>query len=213
MIALQTLKKRSAERMGKVKPIVKEKALLLIARAYEEKICVQISSGYRSLERQAALYGQGRKDYVWRGKSYGSAGPIVTNAKPGQSVHNEGRAVDFFLVTSDGSKALWNVDNRWKRVAAIAKEIGFLWGGDWSSFPDYPHLEWSESSYDVLRRGDKGRAVSELQRTLCASGYHLKIDGSFGPRTEAAVKQFQEDHAIEVDGLVGPITQSLLSRH
>ena len=29
------------------------------------------------------------------------------------------------------------------RAAAIAKEMGFEWGGDWSSFPDRPHLQWS----------------------------------------------------------------------
>ena len=29
------------------------------------------------------------------------------------------------------------------RAAAIAKEMGFEWGGDWTSFPDRPHLQWS----------------------------------------------------------------------
>ena len=28
-------------------------------------------------------------------------------------------------------------------AAAIAKEMGFDWGGDWTSFPDRPHLQWS----------------------------------------------------------------------
>ena len=28
-------------------------------------------------------------------------------------------------------------------AAAIAKEMGFDWGGDWKSFPDRPHLQWS----------------------------------------------------------------------
>ena len=29
------------------------------------------------------------------------------------------------------------------QAAAIAKEMGFEWGGDWKSFPDRPHLQWS----------------------------------------------------------------------
>lgn len=29
------------------------------------------------------------------------------------------------------------------KAAAIAKEMGFEWGGDWKSFPDRPHLQWS----------------------------------------------------------------------
>ena len=32
------------------------------------------------------------------------------------------------------------------------------------------------------------------------------IDGKFGPRTETAVKAFQRDKGLQVDGIVGPIT-------
>ena len=55
---------------------------------------VQISAGYRSLEEQATLYGQGRV-YSYNGKNYSNlAKPNVTNAKPGQSYHNYGLAID-----------------------------------------------------------------------------------------------------------------------
>ena len=30
------------------------------------------------------------------------------------------------------------------QAAAIAKEMGFEWGGDWKSFPDRPHIQWSD---------------------------------------------------------------------
>ena len=30
-----------------------------------------------------------------------------------------------------------------KKAAAIAKQMGFEWGGDWKSFPDRPHIQWS----------------------------------------------------------------------
>lgn len=30
------------------------------------------------------------------------------------------------------------------KAAAIAKRMGFEWGGDWKSFPDRPHLQWSD---------------------------------------------------------------------
>ncbi|MCA0971529.1 M15 family metallopeptidase [Halobacillus litoralis] len=210
MIKLETLKQRSRKRMGQVETIVLKKALHVIELSYEEGVFVQISSGYRSWEEQAGLYGQGRPDYVWNGKAYGSGGPIVTYARPGESVHNEGRAVDFFLVTRDGTKALWEVDENWRRVAEIAKSLGFRWGGDWTSFRDYPHLEWPESRKATLKRGDTGAGVSEIQRRLDALGYCLQIDGRFGPQTEGVVKQFQEDHAVDVDGIVGPVTKELL---
>ena len=213
MISMETLIQRSVNKMGNVREPVRRKAVELIELAYAEGIYVQISSGYRSYEEQAKLYGQGRPDYHWNGIKYGHEGRIVTHARPGESVHNEGRAVDFFLVSSDGKTALWTVNDRWRRVAAIAKSLGFNWGGEWHSFPDYPHLEWPRTNASVYQRGDTGSAVKEVQRKLLDHGYHLGehgVDGRFGPVTEAAVRQFQEDHAIDVDGIVGPVTQALL---
>lgn len=58
--------------------------------------------------------------------------------------------------------------------------------------------------HPVLRRGSEGEAVSELQRRLKALGYATgPVDGSFGPRTEAAVSAFQAARRILVDGIVG----------
>lgn len=63
----------------------------------------------------------------------------------------------------------------------------------------------------VLRKGDRGQAVKELQEALKSLGYDPgPIDGVFGPRTEAAVKAFQRAAGIAVDGIVGPVTWSKL---
>ena len=57
-------------------------------------------------------------------------------------------------------------------------------------------------------RGDDVRAV---QTALTEQGYTPgSIDASYGPKTEKAVKAFQEDKALEVDGIVGPITWAAL---
>jgi hypothetical protein len=53
----------------------------------------------------------------------------------------------------------------------------------------------------VLRFGSKGADVAFLQRWL-----GLSDDGSFGPKTEAAVKRYQRDHKLVADGVVGPKT-------
>lgn len=58
----------------------------------------------------------------------------------------------------------------------------------------------------VLKRGKKGTAVKYLQWFLNNKGYKLSIDGSFGPATEKAVKQFQHDKALVEDGIVGAKT-------
>jgi peptidoglycan hydrolase-like protein with peptidoglycan-binding domain len=61
-----------------------------------------------------------------------------------------------------------------------------------------------------LRSGARGAAVSQLQRSLNASGARLAVDGSFGPKTLSAVKSFQRSAGIGVDGVVGPKTWSAL---
>ena len=56
------------------------------------------------------------------------------------------------------------------------------------------------------KRGSKGKKVRSIQEWLCLHGFHICIDGIFGPATENAVLQFQEKESIEVDGIVGKIT-------
>lgn len=65
----------------------------------------------------------------------------------------------------------------------------------------------------VLKRGAKGEAVKSLQQLLIAKGYDCGpkgADGSFGAATEEAVKKYQADHKLAVDGSVGRATWSSL---
>lgn len=41
---------------------------------------------------------------------------------------------------------------------------------------------------------------------------NLEVDGFIGPKTKAAVEQFQKDHGLVVDGLPGQITQGVLGQ-
>jgi len=58
----------------------------------------------------------------------------------------------------------------------------------------------------VLTSGAEGRQVQLLQKTLAG----VKVDGVFGPETEAAVRAFQASRGLAVDGIVGPQTSSAL---
>jgi hypothetical protein len=61
----------------------------------------------------------------------------------------------------------------------------------------------------VLRKGAKGDQVKALQRMLYAMGYDLGkalIDGDFGSKTDAAVRAYQKNKGLGVDGVVGPAT-------
>jgi hypothetical protein len=52
--------------------------------------------------------------------------------------------------------------------------------------------------------------VKALQTDLNRFGFSLQVDGSFGSETEAAVHQFQQDHGLLPDGIVGPQTWAAL---
>lgn len=66
----------------------------------------------------------------------------------------------------------------------------------------------SHSSSKVLKRGDVGPAVGDLQRTLIRLGYNLSVDNSFGPATDRALRDFQSKNGLAADGRPGPATQA-----
>lgn len=55
----------------------------------------------------------------------------------------------------------------------------------------------------ALSEGDSGPRIRRLQRALASLGYDVTPDGVFGPGTTAAVRSFQEDAGLDVDGVVG----------
>lgn len=135
-VSVDSLIKKAETNMGKnINPVVKKTAIEVVKRAYKEKIYVLISNGFRSFAEQDKLYAQGRTN---------KSKPIVTNARGGYSAHNYGLAIDFVIVSDDGRRAIWTVTDKWRRAASIAKSLGFEWGGEWSSFKDYPHLQMTK---------------------------------------------------------------------
>lgn len=196
------------ERLDKLQPEVRERARAAFDRGQQQGLQICIVSGLRTYPEQEALYAQGRT----------APGNVVTNAKPGYSHHNFGLAFDF-AVLKEG-RPLWDQNHpHWNEFVRIAKEEGFAWGGDWSSFKDYPHLElanapslaslrvrfprgwtaesdpparWQACDDLPLRRGHKDgtkRLVSRVQQRLRAD-----VDGHFGHETEQAVKGWQAVH-------------------
>lgn len=63
----------------------------------------------------------------------------------------------------------------------------------------------------ILRKGDEGKDVEDLQTRIKAVGYDPgEIDGEYGPNTESAVKALQKDADILVDGEFGPDSYAAL---
>jgi N-acetylmuramoyl-L-alanine amidase len=61
----------------------------------------------------------------------------------------------------------------------------------------------------IFRTGDSGPEITDIQSRLTALGAEIdgeELVGVFGSSTQAAVRWFQQDRHLQVDGLVGPDT-------
>lgn len=106
-------------------------------------------------------------------------------------------AVDFALLLPDGQFVSWdtkrdgNADHRsdWMQVVAIAKDLGFEWGGDWRSFKDMPHLQMVFGITTAQFRAGKRPTQAQLDAAL------MKInkteDEEMTAEEKAAFKELQ----------------------
>ena len=62
------------------------------------------------------------------------------------------------------------------------------------------------STYRQVGFGSTGSAVSKLQTILNEHGYGLAVDGIFGEKTRAAVRDYQNRYNLKLDGIAGPET-------
>lgn len=126
----------NSRKLEELHPIVYEKAKAFIDSVHAAGYDIIVTSTYRDFDSQNALYAQGRT----------LPGKKVTNAKGGQSFHNFRVALDFVPVKN--GKPVWNNkgadETLWRAIAAIGKLHGFEWGGDWKSFQDWPHLQYTQ---------------------------------------------------------------------
>jgi peptidoglycan LD-endopeptidase CwlK len=90
-----------------------------------------ITCTFRTLNEQATLYAQGRT----------TPGPIVTHARPGQSAHNYGLAIDVVPVYL--GKLIWDGnDPIWQKVGNCGLEHGLEWYGmPAAPFRELPHFQ------------------------------------------------------------------------
>lgn len=69
------------------------------------------------------------------------------------------------------------------------------------------NIDEADQSEPTLKKGSTGNPVRRLQKRLTLGGWDTGgVDGVFGSSTETAVKTFQGDNGLTVDGIVGPNT-------
>ncbi|WNS43887.1 M15 family metallopeptidase [Paenibacillus sp. MMS20-IR301] len=164
MLTLDQVKSKSAGWLGNLHPVLLAAATELIRRTYARGVPILITQGMRTVAQQNALYAQGRT----------KRGPIVTNARGGTSYHNYGLAIDFALLLPDGKNVSWDMSRDgdgdkladWQEVAQEAKKLGFEWGGDWTSFKDYSHLQFSFGLTTSELRAGRKPTVQQVKDAL-----------------------------------------------
>ena len=117
--------------LNELTPDAKERAEAFVEAAKAEGIDLLVTSTYRDGDSQNALYAQGRT----------TAGNIVTRAKAGESWHNWRCAFD--VVPLVNGKAIWDDQTMWKKIGEIGKSCGLEWAGDWVTFKEYPHFQYT----------------------------------------------------------------------
>lgn len=105
-------------------PVVKARALAFIQECRACGLDVLIYCTLRSNEEQRALYRVGRE----------LSGQILTNAKPGESMHNpdsNGHAWAFDAVPMVFGKPAWDNKQLIKSMGDCGESVGLEWAGNW----------------------------------------------------------------------------------
>lgn len=119
----------SSRKISDLTPVAALAATRWLAECTVAGFDVLVTSTYRDNESQNALYAQGRT----------TPGPIVTNAKGGQSIHQTRTAIDF--VPMKHGKCQWNDVAAYKAIGEIAERNGFEWSGRWKTFKEIGHIQ------------------------------------------------------------------------
>lgn len=146
---------------------------------------IGVSSTYRDNEYQDHIFAQGRT----RG------GNIVTNARGGQSTHNYRLAFDIFQNIRGRE---WEVPF-FEEVGRVWVNMGGTWGGNWRTFVDRPHFEYTGAlSVTHLQSGERlgSSAVMawEISKSMEVKLHNDDIVGKFAQSewSKDAVKALKE---------------------
>ncbi|MGQ4538097.1 C40 family peptidase [Dermabacteraceae bacterium P7074] len=102
----------------------------------------------------------------------------------------------------------WSALENGKQIAASTPAPAPAPAPRQETAPASPSVQQMEDS--SIKLGDRGEAVITVQELLIKTGVSLRVDGSFGPNTESAIKAFQRREGLRVDGIVGDSTMKRL---
>ncbi|MFJ5625631.1 peptidoglycan-binding protein [Peribacillus loiseleuriae] len=210
MAIKMTYNQRNLDNMNKLANNTKKAALQWYQYCCEQEIDLLIYETTRTLEDQARNYQSGASQTM-------------------RSYHLVGQALDFVPVKD--RKTIWNGfgSTKIKKAIAKAKQLGFTWGGDWTTLVDKVHLQYEYKGYgtDPFGSGQEAatvpspinvgsKTVMNIQGTLNNRyGTGLKVDGRYGAATKKVlIKGYQTELnkqykvGLTTDGIWGPKTRA-----
>ena len=155
----------ASRRLEDLVPEVQQMAKEHILRCADAGFELLIYCTLRDAQEQARLYRQSRtKEQVQKkmdqltAKGFPSlakilkdvgpqkTAPKVTNAGPGESFHQYNRAYDCVPVLQ--GKPIWGTGGEgaalWDKVGKLGKKCGLEWAGDWTTFREFPHFQFTD---------------------------------------------------------------------
>lgn len=134
----------SSRKLADLRPAAQKKFRLWRKACAIIGIDVLIYCTYRDEEQQDYLYAQGRT----------RKGRKVTNARGGKSWHNYRLAVD--AVPMLGGKPQWSDKATYAKMGLVAKKLGIQWAGDWKTFKETAHFQYTKGhSMEYFKKGGK----------------------------------------------------------
>lgn len=112
-------------------PMVQPLARAFISACYAQGIDAILTSTYRDIESQDALYAQGRT----------TPGKVVTNARGGESFHQYHCAFDFCPLVN--GKPAWDDLALFQKCGEIGESVGLEWAGRWVHMKELAHLQFT----------------------------------------------------------------------
>ncbi len=154
---------------------------------------VKINSGYRTASHNKAVGGATNSNHM-----KGIAADIVVSGVDETKVAQYAESIGVKGIGLYTKKNFTHVDTRtsksfWKNTGSDDKPVS-------------THGGYTEPT-TTLRVGSKGDGVRWVQQKL-----KITVDGSFGPKTETAVRTFQRRNSLVADGVVGAKTKGALQK-
>ena len=132
---------------------------------------------------------------------------LVTNKRYGESARKTTVRDCLSYIINSGYATGPNYVTNAMKIYDAHKQLIEMYRVDEKNMPN--HLQTRR----ILKKGMEGSDVIVMQQKLIEHGYSCGktgADGKFGPATFTALKKFQADRGIVVDGICGPVTWSKL---